>query len=878
MPGLTFHLIPHTHWDREWYLTRAGFLTRLVPMLDDLLERLDGDPGLRTFLLDGQTVLVEDYLRVRPDRRERIQRLVLEGRLQVGPWYVLADELIPSAESLVRNLLAGQADAAGLGGRSDALYSPDAFGHPAAWPALAAEFRIQFGALWRGVGGEPGQEGDLYRWRAPDGREILIYHLPPDGYEIGAALPAGWDRVRRVLTRRAATPHVAVMVGADHHAVHPDIGGLRDALAALEPEAEVRVSRLDEFLSDAARWAERCPTLTGELRWSYGYTWTLQGVHGTRAPLKRRHTEAELHLERVAEPLAALSRWRRGPDPGPLLHAAWRTLLRCQFHDSIAGCCSDPVARRVAARIEDARTISGQVARSSFETLVGYDPDRARDRAAETAPALLLWNPAPRRRGGVVVADLTWLRRDVLVGPPGARTPRRGVSPTPAQIGAAIGGLPFQLLGRTLSHERLDSARHYPDQDEVEVTRVALCVPRLGGLGFARAALRPQPSAPTPVRVAGRMLSNGLIAITVANDGTAALLDLRTGVRHDGLLAVESEGDAGDTYTYAPSRGAVRRPARPAAVRTLAAGPLVAAVEIRSYLETPGGRVELRLVLSLHADSPALRCTLELDNAARDHRLRVRIPAAAAGTAVAAGGPFGTVLRRRTEAAPGRYPRETPVATAPAHRFVIGSGGEGNLAVLAPGFFEYEHTAAGEIVVTVLRAVGELSREDLATRPGHAAWPMPTPLAQCLGPDRLQLALCPASSAPPFGAARLAELWEDVFLPPRAIWLRQAIGLQIPELDLWLQGEGLVFSCCKPAADGDGIVLRCYNDSERPTTGRWRLSLPVREVSRILADEGPGPRVPLADGGREIRFEAGPHELVTFRLVPLYQDHNSTPW
>ena len=67
------------------------------------------------------------------------------------------------------------------------------------------------------------------------------------------------------------------------------------------------ISRLDEFLEAAAAEAALVPALRGELRWSYGYTWTLQGVHGARAALKRRHSEAELWLERVAEPLAALA-------------------------------------------------------------------------------------------------------------------------------------------------------------------------------------------------------------------------------------------------------------------------------------------------------------------------------------------------------------------------------------------------------------------------------------------------------------------------------------------------------------------------------------------------------------------------------------------
>ncbi|MGH7729701.1 MAG: glycoside hydrolase family 38 C-terminal domain-containing protein, partial [Candidatus Eiseniibacteriota bacterium] len=148
MSGLIFHLIAHTHWDREWYLSHAAFQARLVPVLDDLVERLQAEPALRSFLLDGQTVLVEDYLRVRPEREPDVKMLVKSGRLQVGPWYVLADELIPSGEALVRNLLLGAADAERLGGRLDVLYSPDAFGHPAVWPTLAREFGIKYGVVW----------------------------------------------------------------------------------------------------------------------------------------------------------------------------------------------------------------------------------------------------------------------------------------------------------------------------------------------------------------------------------------------------------------------------------------------------------------------------------------------------------------------------------------------------------------------------------------------------------------------------------------------------------------------------------------------------------------------------------------------------------
>ena len=872
MPNRTYHLIPHTHWDREWYLTRAAFVCRLVPALDDLVDRLEAEPGFRAFVLDGQTVLLEDYLAVRPEMEARARALVSDGRLQLGPWYVLADELIPSGESLIRNLLAGRADAERFGRRLDVLYSPDAFGHPAIWPALAAEFGIRYGVLWRGLGGEQGQDGDLFRWRAPDGREVLLHHLSPDGYEAGAALPAdparlevAWNRLKAQLDPRARTAHVAVFVGADHHAAHPAVGRLRDLLAGLEPGAEVRVSRLGEYFDAAAAEPVSLPRLEGELRWSYGYTWTLQGVHATRTPLKRLHGEAELSLERVTEPLAALALWHRGLDRRPALDHAWRTLLRSQFHDSIGGCTSDAVSERVAARLGDALAMSSELARASLDALIGNDPDAARERPAGAAPRLVFYNPVARRRSGVVVADLTWFRRDVLVGPPGDRVPRSAGSPSDFDIAAALDGIPYQVLSRRAASERLDSARHYPDQDEVEVVRVALATPDLGGFGFAARQLSELPG--NTASAGARRLDNDLLDVVVSSDGLVRMTDRRTGIRYQRLLSLETEGDAGDTYSFAPMAGDGRSHAAVwTSVRPLAPGPLVGALEARATLRS--GRVRARLILALYAGSPVLRCTIELENTATDHRLRLRVPGGQAGLDAVAGGPFGPVRRAARRGTTRRYPRETPVATAPAHRFVASAGSEGGLAILAPGFFEYEHDAAGDLVVTLLRCVGQLSREDLPTRPGHAGWPTATPGAQCLGRERLQFALAPVTAEDIALGAPLAGLWEEAFLPPRAIWLRQATELDLPAPDLRLEGEGLVFSSLKPAAAGLGVVIRCYNATGGEVEGRIELGAPIAAAARVRADERE-PQ-PLALGARRtsIRFDAGPHEIVTLLLTP----------
>jgi mannosylglycerate hydrolase len=868
MSDRTYHLIPHTHWDREWYLTRAAFVARLVPVLDDLIVRLESEPGFRAFLLDGQTVLLRDYLELRPEMLARARTLVAAGRLQVGPWYVLADELIPSAESLIRNLLAGRADAEQLGGRLDVLYSPDAFGHPAVWPALAAEFGIRYGVLWRGLGGERGQEGDLYRWSAPDGRDVLLHHLSPDGYEAGSALPADparlevpWRRLKEQLLPRATTSHVAVFVGADHHAAHPAVARLRDLIAALEPGSEVRVSRLDEYLGAAEGSSGDVPRLEGELRWSYGYTWTLQGVHGTRAPLKRRHSDAELALERVAEPLSALAGWHRGRDQRSVLHHAWRALLRSQFHDSICGCSSDPVAARAAARIDDARAMADELARSSLDALTGNDPDLARDEPRRASPKLIFFNPAARRRGGVTVAELSWFRRDVLVGPPGDRVARRAGPPGDRDIAAALSGLPYQVLSRRTGHERLDAPRHYPDQDEVDLVRVAIATPELAGFEVKHGVS----AAPPPGGVAAgpRTLSNAALEVRLDPGGLVTLTDRASGARYTRLLQLESAGDAGDTYSYAPMADASRpERARWSSVRRVAGGPLVGALEARAQLR--GGRVRARLILALYADSPILRCTLELDNRGTDHRLRLRLPTGPAEAGAVAGAPFGQVRRPPLHDNGAKYPRETPVPTAPAHRFVVAGG----LALLAPGFFEYELDRDGDLIITLLRCVGQLSREDLPTRPGHAGWPTPTPDAQCQGRERVEVALAPVTPRMTELGAPLAALWEDAYLPHRAIWLRQATDLAIPTSSIQLTGEGLVFSSLKPAADGDGVIFRCYNATGNAATGRLDLAAPLAAAARVRADERGATPLTLAANRASLRFTAKPHEIVTLLLTP----------
>src|SRR4029077_3942614 len=108
----------------------------------------------------------------------------------------------------------------------------------------------------------------------------------------------------------------------------------------------------------------------------------------------------------------------------PVLELAWRALVRCQFHDAIAGCAADDVARAVESRLTSVEALSGEAVRGRGQDLVHHDADAERGRAASPSPTLVIWNPAARPRRGVMIADVTLFRRDVLVGPRGERVPR----------------------------------------------------------------------------------------------------------------------------------------------------------------------------------------------------------------------------------------------------------------------------------------------------------------------------------------------------------------------------------------------------------------------------------------------------------------------
>jgi alpha-mannosidase len=858
---LTLFVIPHTHWDREWYHTAARFRQRLVPLIDELLD--EPPPLGESFLLDGQAIVLEDYLSVRPDRAAELAPLLRDGRLEAGRWYVLPDELIPSGEALVRNLLTGGDVVRRLGGETPpVLYCPDSFGHPAILPELARGFGCDIVVLWRGYGGGRWPAGDTVRWRGPSGIDVILYHLPPGGYDFGSSLPTNpnaaterWARVDAVMRPRATTGFALLLNGGDHHARQPD---QREAVAALADAARpdvVRASTLRNAADAIVREARRMelPVIEGEMRDSYGYTWTLGGTLGTRATQKRQNAIAERLLVRDVEPWIALMNDGGNDATRALLASAWRTLLRGHPHDTICGTSIDEVASTLDERLSSA-IIQGEGLRGdALFAITGHDTARARAEPEVWRPVLMLRNPAARARGGVAELQLSATVANVAVGPGSVK--RQGLPKRVPPWG--VDGVPLQILERGERVALTEDPRAYPRADLTVTIHALGWVERIGGYAVVTRAQRRGKGVdvPNPVHAGERDLSNGIVRVTVNDAGEVRLEYLNTGHLIGNLLALEDRRDVGDLYTPAlretlPS-WKLRR------VRRVHRGPLRG--ELAVDYAGASGRCTLRL--QLDANLPALRIRVEGENRAKDHRLRLRFMTELPGAATIADAAFYSVSRAPLKLSEDEQRMEHVIASAPLHRWVARMSTSAGVTIFSDGLAEYESHDDGSVAVTLVRAVGALSRADLPERPGNAGWPADTPAAQSLGPFAAAFAVALHGADSPGVRESIEQLADDVLLPITGETLRSNLHEPLEVGGIELSGHGLVFSAAKPAQREGWIALRCVNRRDVAVRGTWQFGRPIVEAVRSRLNETLEGTVSVNE--RSVTFEAAPKEIVT---------------
>lgn len=411
----TLHVISHTHWDREWYLTFQQFRLKLVHLVDGLLEILENDPEFKYFMLDGQTIVLDDYLVMRPEQEETLHRYVQSGRILVGPWHILPDMFLVGPEAHIRNLLQGARTARRFGPRMPVGYIPDPFGHPGQVPQILQGFNLRAACIWRGIGDQPCE----FWWQAPDGSRVLMAHLR-ESYSNGASLPADdpekftaqLGEVQAALVSHSAANDHLVMYGTDHMEPPPQTS--RAIAFADRHLADTRVlhSTLPAYIEAVfGQLADReLPVVCGELR-DCSRAPMLPGVLSARIWIKQRNAACEMLLEKWVEPFSVFANlWAprsaqkntRLVNPAPLIRQTWRLLMENHPHDSICGCSIDQVHAEMLPRFDQVEQLGEELTRQSLAALSGIMDTTHPDALA----ALVLFNPSDSPHQEVVQVDM----------------------------------------------------------------------------------------------------------------------------------------------------------------------------------------------------------------------------------------------------------------------------------------------------------------------------------------------------------------------------------------------------------------------------------------------------------------------------------------
>ena len=764
-------VIPHTHWDREWYERFEGYRARLVPMVSRLLDLLERDPEFRSFTFDGQTIAIQDYLEKRPADTPRVAALVRSDRLLIGPWHVLADLLLVSGESIVRNLQEGLRSAGELGRAARVAYVADPFGHPAQLPQILRAFGYDTYVFARGMGDEGESVGSEFWWVAPSGDRVRAAHLV-DHYSNALPLVGPPEEDAAALRRRVKektakildrlTPYangdaLLFMVGDDHVEAYARLPDAVREMRKAFPNVDARISSLEEF---AAVMPPLQHEVSGEIA-NGRYRPILRGVNSTRVWIKQENVACERLLLEWCEPLDALT----GGTARAELRDLWRMLLQNHPHDSICGCSIDAVHDvDMAPRFEYVRERGDALAGRLLERLAGRG----------SAP--MLWNPLPWARDAVVP-----------LGERPTRVHADGLGLSPA---TAAGG---------------NSALSADGDAAIE---------------------------------------NGLLRVEVETDGSFFVIDKATGERGGRQNRLISEGDRGDEYTYSYAGPTIGSEGQSGTRATSVTGDRATAtvdLTLRLPARLRDDRLArspelvdcpVRVEISLDAGQKRVDVTLQVDNRASDHRLRVLCETGTRALTHQCGAAFALLERSNRFEVRKRW-IEPPTSEACVHDFVAVKGATKGLAIGVDGLREYSVLHDGAtIAITLLRAVGFLSRGDLPERKGHAGPELATPSAQCIGSRAYRYAVIPLDEATDVThAGRSVHEW----LSPPLVVLGD--GRARSFVSFTDGATPLVLSALRAGPDG-GLVVRVANPEREEVSASLRFDRAIRESRPVDLREG----------------------------------------
>ena len=843
----TLHIIPHSHWDREWYLPFETHRTRLVKLFDTLIDLMEKNPDYTYYHMDGQFVVIEDYLEIRPQMKDRLLALIRADRIQIGPWYILQDEYLTSGEANVRNLLYGIKLCKNFG--ADPVmsgYFPDAFGNISQAPQILRGFGIDNAIFGRGLN-DMGADNVVVKqngitksemlWQSPDGSEVIgimfanwycnAMELPTDKEALAAKL----ENVIRGAERFAVTPELLGMNGCDHQPVQVDLTEAIALANEVQDEVVVKQSNFKEYVDLIRPYRDKLAAYQGEIA---GQLTTgrclLINTASCRMDIKQENQRVQNLLERIAEPLNAYTFMYGDKYDSDYYLYAWRILMQNHPHDSICSCSHDDIYDEMMTRFQK----SGNTAQALRDASLDYLAANT-DTTAGADRNILVFSA----EAGVGMTEI-----ETKVDFPLGTTDMIHIEDMQGNVIPAD----IKALGRTFTYTLPDDRFRQPTF--VDRFEVKMQIPADGFIGTRM--FKAVPGAidrKTTVTYENGTLANEHLRVEFAENGSFSVTDLTTG-RVLGLCNLfEDVKDGGNTYNFEPVEGDIALLTDNARAEYSVS---VGAYGITVTADIKTERCDITAAVTLTEGSDRVDVKTTVDNHAEDHRIRVLFYNDIKTDVVYAAGQFDLVERNI-------IPAETwinPFNTQRAEQFVMLCDERGGFLCAHRGLNEYEILQDGRntMALTLLRSVGEIGD-----------WgDFPTPKAQCIGKYTLEYALIPFAKDAKEAAISSAYVYASNALSAVDTGCHAgsmpAQNVLVTLADLMLRHAAL-----KRAEDGEGLVLRLYNIDSADRTVSMTFTDTVKTVCTSELDERKGDA--LAMNGHTITITVPAKKIVTYRLI-----------
>ncbi len=824
------HVIPHMHWDREWYFTTEESRILLVNNMEEIMERLEQDDSYPYYMLDGQTAILEDYFEVRPENRARVDALVKKGKLIIGPWYTQTDEMVVGGESIVRNLLYGIKDSREFGDPMMIGYLPDSFGQSEKMPQILNGFGITRSIFWRGSSERHGTSKQNFYWEGNTGGKVLV-HLLPLGYAIGKYLPAEKEALAKrmskympVLDRGAINEEIALPNGHDQMPIQNNIYEVMDTLKEIYPEKDFFLSRYENIFDELEK-VPNIDTIKGELL-DGKYMRVHRSIFSTRADLKAYNTRIENKLTNILEPLASIAHKLGFSYEHGMVERIWKEIMKNHAHDSIGCCCSDKVHQQIENRFF--------LAEDKTDELIKYYKRKITDAIScdVALDKLTVFNLLPYTREGVVDAQIiTKMKNFELVDEAGKSY---DFVVTDSEIVDA------GLIDRQIVH--------YGDYDPFVryYTTLVDAIPAMGYKTFLIKEKADQVAVNDNKTV--DVAENEFYSITANANGSLNITDKVSGKLYKNVLTIEDGSDDGDEYDFSPLEDDfVITSDDVNAVVTMVDYGNKTVITSKFDMEIPqdldsrkkkvrDGKMGIKLVVTLYDKSRIIGIVAEIDNTAKDHRVRLLVPNDVATNFSVSDNQFGSIKRPVVDSAMEVWEKEKwderPDSIYPMLSYVAVDS-EVGLAVLTNSVREFELIGEGygTIAITLLRGVGYLGKENLFRRPGRPSGiKMATPDSQMIGKQVFDIALVSNSANLAQDAKEyLTPLAYYNKMPYNAMKLNDA-KFSTPYNYSMLSVDGdMVLSVLKKAENKDGYILRAYQSSRE-------ISTPVMTGAQLVCE------------------------------------------